>query len=124
VSRRFLHFLFIGGVAFWLDAATYFLSGTLLVFLMGAGLPVVQKILGFCVGVVATYLYNSRITFSALMNIKQFFAYVCSQLIGMGVNLSVFLVARLFLPVLAALVLATLVAALVNFLGARSVLRS
>jgi putative flippase GtrA len=116
--------LFIGGVAFWLDTATYFLSGLILVAFMGGGVPFAQKIFGFCVGVLATYLYNSRITFSAALNIKQFFAYVGSQLIGMGVNLLVFLGARLFFPVFAALLMATFVAAFVNFVGARSVLRS
>jgi putative flippase GtrA len=123
MPRTLIHFLFIGGIAFWLDVAIYFLSGGILVFLLGQDAPFFQKILGFFVGVLTTYLYNARITFKSSIGLRRFAAYAATQLTGMAVNLSVFLLFKTMLPALPALGVATMVAAAVNFVGARSVLK-
>jgi putative flippase GtrA len=123
VSHRVAHFLFIGGVAFWLDAATYFLTGYLFVLVIGGSVPLIQKLAGFMVGVFTTYLYNSRITFKANQDAKRFFRYLGSQLFGMLINLGIFFVVHQFFSALLALAVATLLATVVNFLGARFVLR-
>lgn len=47
-----------------------------------------------------------------------------SQLLGMAVNLGVFLLLNQLLPVFMALAGATVIAAIVNFLGARRALRA
>ena len=123
VSEKVLHFAFIGCVAFVFDATAYFLAGLLFLVLLGQGAPFLQKIIGFAVGVLTTYLYNSRITFSVSYSRRRFWLYISSQLLGMAVNLVVFLILNQVLPVLAALISATLLAAIVNFIGARRSLR-
>jgi putative flippase GtrA len=124
LRRHAAHFAFIGGVAFLFDAATYLLSGILFLRLLGQPVPSVQKVIGFGAGVLTTYLYNSRITFSISYSWVRFWVYLGSQLLGMVVNLSVFLLLQRLIPVLPALAGATLIAALVNFLGARRALRA
>jgi putative flippase GtrA len=124
LRRHAAHFAFIGGVAFLFDAATYLLSGILFLRLLGQPVPSVQKVIGFGAGVLTTYLYNSRITFSISYSWGRFWVYLGSQLLGMVVNLSVFLLLRRFIPVVPALAGATLIAALVNFFGARHALRA
>ena len=124
LSRKILHFAFIGAVAFIFDAATYFLAGLVFSFLLGQNIPFFQKVIGFAAGVATTYLYNSRITFSVSYSWLRFWKYLGSQLLGMAVNLVVFLLLNSALPVLMALAGATLVAAIVNFFGARRSLRA
>ena len=124
LRRNAAHFAFIGGVAFLFDTATYLLAGNLFLRLLGQPVPSVQKVIGFGAGVLTTYLYNSRITFSISYSWGRFWVYLGSQLLGMVVNLSVFLLLRRFIPVVPALAGATLIAALVNFLGARRALRA
>jgi len=123
-NRRVVHFAFIGGIAFLFDAVTYFLAGLFFSFLLGQHVPLVQKGVGFVAGVLTTYLYNSRVTFSVSYSWGRFWIYLSSQLLGMAVNLGVFLLLNHFLPVLMALVGATAIAAIVNFLGARRALRA
>jgi len=124
MRRSVVNFAFIGGVAFVFDAATYFLSGLTFTFLLGQSWPSGQKLIGFAAGVLTTYLYNSRITFSVSYRWSRFWAYLASQLLGMAVNLAVFLLFSRWMPVIVALAGATLIAALVNFLGARRSLRA
>ena len=124
LRRSIVHFGFIGGIAFIFDAATYFLSGVVFSFLLGQSVPAGQKLIGFVTGVLTTYLYNSRITFSVHYRWSRFWAYLASQLLGMVVNLAVFLLLKGCMPVIAALAGSTLIAALVNFLGARRSLRA
>jgi putative flippase GtrA len=124
LRRSLVHFGFIGGIAFVFDAATYFFSGVVFAFLFGQSVPAGQKLIGFATGVLTTYLYNSRVTFSVAYRWSRFWAYLASQLLGMAVNLAVFLLLRGFMPVIGALAGATLIAALVNFLGARRSLRA
>lgn len=118
------HFLFIGSIAFFVDSFFYFISGLLFLLLMGRHLSILQKLIGFSAGVLTTYLYNSRYTFSVSCNWKRFRLYLASQLFGMAANLIVFLGLRNVLPVAPSLVGATLIAALVNFVGARRSLLS
>ena len=122
-KRSLIHFGFIGGVAFVFDAITYFVVGFVFLLLLGQYVPAGQKAMGFVVGVITTYLYNSRITFAVPCRWRRFWRYLASQLLGMAVNLSVFLVLRRSMPVLPALISATLIAAAVNFLGAKRSLR-
>ena len=124
LRRSIVHFGFIGGIAFIFDAATYFLSGVVFSFLLGQSVPAGQKLIGFVTGVLTTYLYNSRVTFSVAYRWSRFWAYLVSQLLGMVVNLAVFLLLKGCMPVIAALAGSTLIAALVNFLGARRSLRA
>jgi len=116
VDSRFLRFALIGGVAFGVDAALYFLLGTVL------DRAWLQKALGFAGGVSTTYWLNSAFTFRAPLSWARYGLYVLSQAGGMVVNLVAFLVALRFVPTLMALALATLVGLVVNFLGARRVL--
>lgn len=118
------HFLFIGSIAFLVDSFFYFVSGLLFLLLMGRHLSILQKLIGFSAGVLTTYLYNSRYTFSVSCSWKRFRLYVASQLFGMAVNLVVFLCLRLVLPVVPSLIGATLIATLVNFIGAKRSLLS
>jgi putative flippase GtrA len=124
LRRSIVHFGFIGGIAFVFDAATYFLSGVVFSFLLGQSVPAGQKLIGFATGVLTTYLYNSRVTFSVAYRWSRFWAYLASQLLGMVINLAVFLLLKGCMPVIAALAGSTLIAALVNFLGARRSLRA
>ena len=124
LRRKVVHFAFIGGIAFLLDAATYFLAGLFFSLLLGQHVPLVQKVVGFIAGALTTYLYNSRITFSVSYSWGRFWIYLSSQLLGMAVNLGVFLLLNQLLPVFMALAGATVIAAIVNFLGARRALRA
>jgi len=123
INRKVVHFALIGGIAFLFDAATYFLAGLFFSLLLGQHVPLVQKVVGFVAGILTTYLYNSRVTFSVPYSWGRFWIYLSSQLLGMAVNLGVFLLLNHLLPVLMALVGATTIAAVVNFLGARRALR-
>lgn len=124
MHRRLLNFLFIGGVAFWLDAALFFLSGKLFMHIIGHQSPPLQKVFGFAVGVSTTYFYNSLITFSAPLRWKRFCGYFGSQLLGMIINLASFLTLQQFIPALPSLALATVVATFANFLGAKLTLNT
>jgi putative flippase GtrA len=117
-----MNFAFIGGVAFLFDALTYFSVGFLFSFFLGQYVPFAQKMVGFMAGVLTTYLYNSRITFSVPYGWGRFWIYLSSQLFGMAVNLGVFLLLKHVLPVFLALAGSTVIAAVVNFLGARRAL--
>jgi len=121
---KYAHFIFIGSVAFLVDSLVYFLSGLLFIVFIGQHLDVLQKLTGFLAGLLTTYLYNSRYTFSVTYSWKRFRLYVASQLLGMVVNLSVFLVFRQVFSVMASLCGATLIAAIVNFFGAKRSLLS
>ena len=123
IDRKVVHFALIGGIAFLFDAATYFLAGLFFSFLLGQRVPLVQKVVGFVAGVLTTYIYNSGITFSVSYSWGRFWIYLSSQLLGMAVNLGVFLLLNQLLPVFLALVGSTVIAAIVNFLGARHALR-
>ena len=124
INRKVVHFALIGGIAFLFDAATYFLAGLFFSFLLGQHVPLVQKVVGFVAGVLTTYLYNSRVTFSVFYSWGKFWIYLSSQLLGMAVNLGVFLLLNQVLPVFLALAGSTVIAAIVNFLGAQRVLRA
>lgn len=124
MTRPFVHFLLIGGCAFWLDALTYFAAGYLFTLIKGGSVPALQKLMGFAVGVTTTYLYNSWMTFRVQFGWLRLVRYVCSQFLGMLVNLLVFLMLKQLMPVLLALAGATLLATVVNFAGARRVLRN
>lgn len=124
VSKKVLHFIFIGGIAFLFDSSAYFFAGFVFSMFLGQGVPLVQKIIGFAVGVLTTYLYNSKITFSVSYSWLKFLKYLGSQLLGMVVNLVVFVALNYFFPVFLALIGATLLAAIVNFIGARRSLRA
>lgn len=124
LRRKVVHFAFIGGIAFLFDTATYFLTGLLFLLLLGQHVPLVQKVAGFISGVLTTYLYNSRVTFSVSYSWSRFWIYLSSQFLGMSVNLGVFLLLNQLLPVFMALAGATVIAAMVNFLGARRALRA
>ncbi len=119
LRRNLFHFVLIGAVAFLFDAATYFLAAAVFVFLLGQDVPIAQKVIAFLAGVTTTYLYNSRITFPVAYSWDRFLAYILSQSFGMLVNVIVFVLLDRAVPVLGALIGATLVAALVNFIGAR-----
>lgn len=121
--RALSHFLLIGGVAFGIDALTYWFSGLLLQPWLPAGVPALQKVAGFAAGVSTTYLYNSMVTFSAPLTWSRYRLYVGSQLLGMVVNLLAFLLVRPHLVLIAALATATGVAVFVNFFMAKAVLR-
>ena len=116
---KYAHFIFIGAVAFLVDSSVYFVSGLLFVILTGQHLDILQKLSGFSAGVLTTYLYNSRYTFSVRYDWKRFRLYVASQLFGMAVNLIVFLALRQVVSVMMSLCGATLIAAIVNFFGAK-----
>jgi putative flippase GtrA len=116
---KYAHFIFIGAVAFFVDSSVYFVSGLLFVILTGQHLDFMQKLSGFSAGVLTTYLYNSRYTFSVRYDWKRFRLYVGSQLFGMAVNLIVFLALRQVVSVIMSLCGATLIAAIVNFFGAK-----
>ena len=117
MDQRFFRFALIGAVAFVVDASLYGLFGLVL------DRPWLQKLLGFAGGVTTTYGLNSLFTFHAPLSIGRYGAYVLSQTLGMAVNLVAFLAALRVVPVLVALVLATLAGMAVNFLAARRVLR-
>ncbi|MEX1324846.1 MAG: GtrA family protein [Synechococcaceae cyanobacterium] len=117
MSSRFLLFCVIGGIAFVVDAGVYLLLGGWL------DHPPLQKALGFLGGVSTTYLLNSSFTFRAPLALSRYGLYVVSQGAGMVVNLTAFLVCLRLVPVLAALVLATLAGLSFNFVAARRVLR-
>lgn len=121
---KYAHFLFIGSAAFLVDTLVYFISGLLFIAAIGQHLDILQKLMGFLSGLLTTYLYNSRYTFSVNYNWKRFRLYVASQLLGMAVNLSVFLVFRQVFSVMVSLCGATLIAAIVNFFGAKRSLLS
>lgn len=116
MNSRFLRFALIGGLAFLVDAALYFLIGGVL------DQPWLQKALGFAGGVSTTYYLNSAFTFRAPLSLARYGLYVFSQVGGMAVNITTFLVALRAMPALLALVLATLVGLVVNFLAAQRVL--
>lgn len=118
------HFLFIGSIAFFVDSFFYFVSGLLFILLIGRHLSILQKLIGFFAGVLTTYLYNSSYTFSVSYNWKRFRLYLASQLFGMAVNLVVFMCLRTVLSVVPSLMGAALIAAFVNFLGAKRSLLS
>ena len=119
IIDKYAHFIFIGAVAFFVDSSVYFVSGLLFVILTGQHLDILQKLSGFSAGVLTTYLYNSRYTFSVRYDWKRFRLYVGSQLFGMAVNLIVFLALRQVVSVIMSLCGATLIAAIVNFFGAK-----
>lgn len=123
MKRRVAHFCLIGFVAFLFDALSYFVSGLFFLMLIGRDVPFAQKLIGFSFGVITTYLYNSRITFSVSYSWDRFWKYLCTQSFGMTVNLATFLLIRSFLPAFVAIGIATLFAAIVNFLGASRSLR-
>jgi putative flippase GtrA len=123
MKRRIVHFGFIGFIAFIFDALTYFIAGFVFLSLIGEGVPLMQKIAGFSAGILTTYLYNTKITFSVSYSWTRFWRYLSSQILGMLVNVCVFLVLCTFLPVFISMLGATLVAALVNFFGASRALR-
>jgi putative flippase GtrA len=118
LRQKILHFGFIGAIAFFIDTATYFITGVIFLILLGHTIPFAQKTIGLTAGIFTTYLYNSRVTFCVSYSWNRFWLYLGSQLLGMSVNLTAFLILDSFLPVLIALAGATLVAAVVNFLGA------
>lgn len=123
-ASRLAHFAFIGSAGFLVDSAVYFGFGFLFVFIIGQNLDILQKIAGFSAGVLTTYLYNTRYTFSVTYGWKRFRLYVASQLLGMAVNLIAFLAFRQALPVIASLCGSTLIASIVNFFGAKRSLLS
>lgn len=98
------------------------MTGLLFSFLLGHNIPLVQKVLSFVVGVTTTYLFNSRLTFSASYSWGRFCSYLAFYMVGMIVNLGVFLLLVHLLPDLMALAGATAVAAVANYLGARRAL--
>ncbi len=116
MSGRFLLFALIGAIAFAVDAGAYLLLGSWF------NQPPLQKALGFFGGVSTTYLLNSFITFRTPLALSRYGLYVLSQSAGMVVNLTSFLVFLRLVPVLAALVLATLAGLAFNFLAAKRVL--
>lgn len=116
MSRRFLLFALIGGLAFLVDAGLYFLLGGVL------HLPWLQKALGFAGGVSTTYCFNSVLTFRVPLSLSRYGLYVLSQAGGMAVNMTAFLLALRVMPALLALMVATLVGLGANFLAARRVL--
>ena len=124
MKKRVFHFCLIGFIAFVFDALSYFVAGLLFSMLLGQDVPFAQKLIGFSFGVITTYLYNSRITFSVSYGWERFWKYLCTQLLGMIINLATFLVIRSFSPAFVAISIATLCAAIVNFLGASRALRA
>lgn len=124
MKRRVAHFCLIGFIAFAFDAISYFIAGLVFSILLGQDVPLMQKLIGFSIGVVTTYLYNSRITFSVSYSWGRFRKYLCAQFLGMAINLATFLVIRSLLPAFVAIATATLFAAVVNFIGASRSLRS
>lgn len=119
-----MRFVFIGSVAFLVDSLVYFVAGLLFVAITGKNIDFAQKITGFSAGLLTTYLYNSRYTFSVAYSWKKFRLYLASQVFGMAVNLAVFMTLRQISPVIVSLCGATLIAAVINFLGAKRSLLS
>lgn len=124
VRGQYVRFLFIGSVAFLVDSLVYFIAGLVFVAATGKNLDFAQKITGFSAGVLTTYLYNSRYTFSVAYSWKKFRLYLASQVFGMAANLAVFMALRQFSPVIVSLCGATLIAAVINFFGAKRSLLS
>jgi putative flippase GtrA len=116
VDRRFFSFALFGVLAFGADVLFFYLVGS------AVDIPWLQKVAGFVAGVSTTYLLNSAYTFQAPLSPQHYGLYVLSQMGGMAVNLLVFLLVHGSVHTLVALVLATLVGLVVNFLGARRVL--
>ena len=121
--RTIANFYFIGAVAFFIDASIYFFSGWLF---QRFGLdiePGFRKVFGLIGGLLTTYAYNAKVTFSSRYSWISFIRYSSTQLFGLIVNLSVFSVLVLFLNDLFALVIATFIASVANYLGARFALK-
>jgi len=121
--RTIANFYFIGAVAFFVDALIYFLSGW---FLHQCGVdvePSFRKVFGLIGGLLTTYAYNAKVTFSSGYSWISFIRYSSTQLFGLIVNLSVFSVLILFLNDLLALIVATFIASVANYLGARFALK-
>ena len=121
--RTIANFYFIGAVAFFVDASIYFFSGWLF-HRFGLDIePSFRKIVGLIGGLLTTYAYNTKITFSSRYSWIFFIRYSSTQLFGLMVNLSVFSVLIAYLNDLFALVIATLIASVVNYAGAKLVLK-
>jgi len=113
------NFYFIGAVAFFFDAFTYFLAGWIFHLLGWDIAPSVNKILGLIAGLIITYAYNAKITFSSRYSWSSFFRYASTQLFGLIVNLLIFSSLIVFLNDFFALIMATGIASVANYLGAR-----
>lgn len=121
--RTVANFYFIGGVAFFVDASIYFFSGWLLNKLGFDVQPSFRKVFGLVGGLLTTYVYNAKITFSSRYSWISFVRYSSTQLFGLVINLSVFAVLILFLQDLPALIVATFIASVANYFGARLALK-
>jgi len=121
--RTVANFYFIGAVAFFVDASIYFFSGWLFHHFGLDIEPVFRKVFGLIGGLLTTYLYNTKVTFSTHYSWVLFVRYGSTQLFGLVVNLSVFSVLVLFFNDLFALIVATLIASIINYLGAKLALK-
>ena len=117
------NFYFIGAVAFFIDALIYFFSGWLL-HKFGVDVePSFRKVFGLIGGLLTTYAYNVKVTFSSNYSWINFVRYGSTQIFGLIVNLSIFSVSVVFFGDFPALIIATVIASFANYLGARYVLR-
>jgi len=97
IVKQFSRFLVVGTLGFLIEAAILFLFNGIL----GLG-PLLARIPSFSVAVLATWWMNRRYTFAAKdMSAKQTLpAYISSNMVGLGFNLSVYSVAVLQIPLL------------------------
>ncbi|GGC54318.1 GtrA family protein [Chelatococcus reniformis] len=120
-ARRFLRFCVVGGLGFVTD-----LGVLLAAVWLGAG-PLAGRGLSFGIAVVVTWLLNRTLTFKAgtRPSMREFASYLSVQIVGLLVNLTVYVTLIAFGPgVLAspavALAIASAIALVVNYSGARS----
>ena len=117
--KTFANFYLIGAVAFFFDAFIYFFAGWIFYLLSWDIAPSFNKILGLITGLIITYAYNAKITFASRYSFSSFVRYASTQLFGLIVNLLIFASLIVFLNDFFALIMATGIASVANYLGAR-----
>ena len=125
-------FAFSGLLAFIID---YLLFTIFCLLIAGGELYLINRLISLTAGVLVTYCFNSLITFrenfikrnnlkDELINLKRFIKYLISQSLGFFTNFMIFLLMTNFYKIKPniSIIIATLIASLINFRTAKFVL--
>jgi putative flippase GtrA len=120
IPKKYIVFLSIGSVAWLVDLWIYqSLSARLNEFQLGI---YVAKTTAVIFGLAITYLLNSWITFKSSISLARLLLYAAAQSPGALSNVASFSFYLLIIPVVPALILASLTASVVNYFFASFVL--
>ena len=122
-SKKFIKFLIIGGIAFFIDAGV--LQG--LVNFLNVD-PYSARFISFTYAVIFTWLMNRKYTFSIIFSpsLQEFIKYLATQSIGLAINFTIYSLCILSInlaadyPILA-LIPATGLALIFNFLSMKKI---